>query len=71
MCCFLIDELSDSGSRKTGAVRHISATEIQLMKPDVAVATDLHVCRFCEVDQPGNHVASVVPLIYEAATELL
>jgi ribosomal protein S18 acetylase RimI-like enzyme len=39
------------------------------MKPDVAVATDLHVCRFCEVDQPANHVASVVPLIYEAAAD--
>jgi hypothetical protein len=37
------------------------------MQPNLA--TDLHICRFCEADQPENYVASVVPLIYEAAVD--
>jgi hypothetical protein len=37
------------------------------MQPNIA--TDLHICRFCEADQPENYVASVVPLIYEATVD--
>jgi ribosomal protein S18 acetylase RimI-like enzyme len=37
------------------------------MQPNIA--TDLHICRFCEADQPENYVAPVVPLIYEAAVD--
>lgn len=37
------------------------------MQPNIA--TDLHICRFCEADQPESYLVSVVPLIYEAAVD--
>jgi ribosomal protein S18 acetylase RimI-like enzyme len=37
------------------------------MQPNVA--SDLHICRFCEADHGEKYVASAVSLIYEAAVD--
>jgi hypothetical protein len=64
------DRVNESAQRRDD--RPGSARPIVRMAPLPYAAkfpTDLHVCRFCEADQPENYVGSVVPLIYEAAVD--
>jgi ribosomal protein S18 acetylase RimI-like enzyme len=62
-----VKESAQQRDDRPGSARPMYAWRNYRMQPNIP--TDLHICRFCEADQPENYVASVVPLVYEAAVD--